>query len=109
MANRGRLLLDIYSERKEAVIQVLYSIQTRREWRKVMCHRTQDGSSLVQNGDEAAAVEIQERQLREFLQEGFNRDQDMKRHAAGLAVQELTTIYNRLKTGNELSGAMHWQ
>lgn len=103
LANRGRLLLDIYSERKEAVIQVLYSIQTRREWRKVMCHRTRDGSCLVQNGDEAAAVEIQERQLREFLQEGFNRDQDMKRHAAELAAQELTTIYNRLKTGNELS------
>ncbi|GAB0878961.1 hypothetical protein ZA09F31_44290 [Escherichia coli] len=101
--NRGSLLMDIYAERKEAVIQVLCSIQTRREWIKVMCHRSRDGSDLAKNGDEELVVKEQERQLTEFLQEGFNRDQDMKRRAAELAALELSEIYYRLKTGQELS------
>ncbi|HBC1011852.1 TPA: hypothetical protein IGZ65_003488 [Escherichia coli] len=89
--NRGTLLLDIYHDRKEAVIQVLNSIQTRREWIKVMCHRSQDGSDLAKNDDEELVVKEQERQLTEFLQEGFYRD------------QELSEIHNRLKTGQQLS------
>ena len=101
--NRGNLLLDIYPQRKEAVIQVLCSIQTRREWIKVMCHRSKDGSDLAHNDDEALVLKEQERQLLEFLREGFNRDQDMKRRAAELAVQELSEIYYRLKTEQELS------
>jgi hypothetical protein len=101
--NRGSLLLDIYFERKEAVIQVLCSIQTRREWLKVLCHRSQDGSDLAQNKDEETVVKEQERQLIGFLREGFNRDQDMKRRAAELAAQEIAEIYHRLKTEQELS------
>lgn len=101
--NRGSLLLDIYPERKEAIIQVLCSIQTRREWLKVMCHRSKDGSDLAQNGDEELVVKEQEKELLKFLREGFNRDQDMKRRAAELAAQELSEIYLRLKTGQELS------
>ncbi|HEM0129378.1 TPA: ATPase, partial [Escherichia coli] len=87
------LLPDIYHDRKEAVIQVLNSIQTRREWIKVMCHRSQDGSDLTQGdkNSEEKVTEEQKRQLTEFLQEGFNRD------------QELSEIYNRLKTGQQLS------
>ncbi|HEL8126639.1 TPA: ATPase, partial [Escherichia coli] len=96
-------LPDIYHDRKEAVIQVLNSIQTRRERIKVMCHRSQDGSDLAKNDDEELVVKEQERQLTEFLQEGFNCDQYMKRRAAELAEQELSKIYNRLKTGKELS------
>jgi hypothetical protein len=103
MENRGSMLLDIYAERKEAIIQVLYSIQTRREWLKVMCHRSKNGSSLVQDGDEGPVVQEQERQLCAFLQEGFNRDQDMKRRAAELAALQLSEIYQRLKTELELS------
>lgn len=101
--NRSSLLLDIYPERKEAIIQVLCSIQTRREWVKVMCHRSKDGSDLAQIGDKQLVVKEQEQQLLEFLREGFNRDQDMKRRAAELAAQELSEIYLRLKTGQELS------
>ncbi|MFI8415940.1 ATPase [Serratia sp. NPDC078593] len=101
--NRGSMGLDIYFERKEAIIQVLCSIQTRREWFKVMCHRSSDGSDLAQNGDEESVVKQQERQLLEFLQEGFNRDQDMQRRAAELAVLELSKVYHRLKTEQELS------
>ncbi|GLR10601.1 ATPase [Mixta theicola] len=98
--NRGSMGLDIYSERKEAIIQVLNSIQTRREWLKVMCHRSKDGSNLAQGGSEQQVVVEQERQLREFLQEGFNRDRDMNRKAAELLVAQ---IYRRLKTEQELS------
>ncbi|MDF7680462.1 ATPase [Enterobacteriaceae bacterium ESL0689] len=101
--NRGNLLLDIYSSRKEAVLQVLYSIQSQREWTKVMCHRNKDGSDLAQNDDEERVLKEQERQLEEFLQEGFNRDQDMKRRAAELALQALSEIYQRLKTEQERS------
>ncbi|EOV6158930.1 hypothetical protein [Enterobacter ludwigii] len=101
--NRSSLLLDIYPERKEAIIQVLCSIQTRREWIKVMCHRSNDGSDLAQIGDKELVVKEQEQELLEFLREGFNRDQDMKRRAAELAAQELSEIYLRLKTGQELS------
>lgn len=101
--NRGSLLLDIYVDRKEAIIQVLYSIQTRREWVKVMCHRCKDGSDLAQNESEEAVTKEQERQLREFLQEGFNRDQDMDRRAAELAALQLSEIFNRLKTEQQLS------
>ncbi|AVE76336.1 hypothetical protein [Klebsiella michiganensis] len=103
MDNRGSLLLDIYSERKEAVIRVLCSIQTRREWLKVMCHRSPDGADLAQVGSEQQVAAEQERQLREFLQEGFNRDLEMDRRAAELAALELSEIYHRLKTGQELS------
>lgn len=101
--NRGSLLLDIYFERKEAVIQVLCSIQTRREWLKVMCHRSPDGADLAQGGSEQQVAAEQERQLREFLQEGFNRDGEMDRRAAELAALKLTEIHNRLKTEQELS------
>lgn len=98
--NRGGYLLDIYTARKEAVLQVLYSIQTRREWTKVMCHRSADGSDLVLGGSEEAVENAQVQQLREFLQEGFNRDEEMDRKAASLII---TDIVARLKTPHELS------
>ena len=101
--NRGSLMLDIYPKRKEAVIQVLCSIQTRREWLKVMCHRSQDGSDLAQNRNEESVVKEQERELLEFLQEGFNRDQDMRRKANDFAALELSEIQDRLKTAQEIS------
>lgn len=101
--NRGSMGLDIYFERKEAVIQVLHSIQTRREWLKVMCRRSKDGTSLAPDGSEQEVAAEQERQLREFLQEGFNRDRDMDRRAAELAARALSEIFDRLKTEQELS------
>lgn len=87
------LVRDIYQDRKEAVICVLKSIQTRMEWNKVLCRMTRDGSSLVRGGDEAATVSRQRLQLVEFLQEGFNRDQDLRK-----AEQELAAVYDRIRT-----------
>ncbi|MNJ11218.1 hypothetical protein D3C77_53870 [compost metagenome] len=92
--NRGNgLIPDLYKQRKDAVIFVLNSIQTRAEWRKVFCRMTSDGSSMSQGDDEWVIVEQQERYLVSFLQLGFNRDQDLYK-----AKGELVAIRERLKT-----------
>lgn len=91
--NRGKgWIPDLYQERKEAVNWVLKSIQTRAEWRKVLCRMTADGVSLSQDDNESAVVEQQEQQLIKFLQEGINQDQELYK-----AKGELTAIYDRLK------------
>ncbi|OWP49776.1 ATPase [Pseudomonas nitroreducens] len=92
--NRGSgWVPDLYQERKEAVICVLRSIQTRSEWSKVLCRMTRDGSSLAQGGNEATVVAGQRQQLVDFLQEGFNRDTDLYK-----AERELAAIYDRIRT-----------
>jgi hypothetical protein len=92
--NYGKRLPDIYSDRKEAVIWVLRSIQTHVEWRKVFCCMTPDGSNLAEGENELEVTERQEQQLVGFLQEGFNRDQDLHR-----AKRELAIIYDRIRPG----------
>ncbi|UVJ46133.1 hypothetical protein NVV94_11660 [Pseudomonas sp. LS1212] len=92
--NRGNgLIPDIYQQRKEAVMWVLKSIQTRAEWRKVLCRMTPDGVSMSQDDNEFAVAEQQEKYLVSFLQLGFNRDQELYKEKSELAV-----IYDRLKT-----------
>jgi hypothetical protein len=71
--------LDIYAERKEAVICVLRSIQTAAEWNKVMCRISEDGSSMAQSGSAFDVAIEQENHLIRFLQEGYNRDDDLRR------------------------------
>ncbi|WP_449104525.1 hypothetical protein [Pseudomonas mohnii] len=93
--NRGDgLIPDIYSDRKEAVIWVLKSIQTVAEWNKVFCRMTSNGESLASGNDEVSVVRQQEQHLVNFLQEGINRDEDMYK-----AKHELTVIYDGLKSG----------
>lgn len=92
-ANRGSgVILDLYQLRKEAVTLVLKSIQTRAEWRKVLCRMTLDGESMASDDSELAVTERQERYLVDFLRLGFNRDQDLHR-----AKQELAAVFERLK------------
>lgn len=86
------LLGDIYRDRKEAIICVLTSIQTVAEWNKVMCRMTTDGSSLVGERNEAEVAKEQEEHLVRFLQEGCNRDEDLKK-----AKWDIQVVYNRLK------------
>ncbi|HEY0289380.1 MAG TPA: hypothetical protein VGC62_20630 [Pseudomonas sp.] len=98
------LLGDIYRERKEAVICVLTSVQTVAEWNKVMCRITVDGSSLRGDESEAQVVEQQVQHLVHFLQEGYNRDQDLhdiykrlkKNIAFGYALDMNDTLFYRL-------------
>ncbi|WP_148250267.1 ATPase [Raoultella terrigena] len=78
--NRGDgIIPDIYHDRKEAIINILSSIQTRREWIKVMTHCSKDGMDLALSYpmSEDALVAWQESELRTFLQEGLNRDDDL--------------------------------
>ncbi len=84
-ADNITLLGDIYTDRKEAVICVLGSIQTVSEWSKVMCRMTVDGSSLQGDSKETDVVKEQAQHLVRFLQEGHNR------------AKELLDIFNRLK------------
>ncbi len=83
---------DIYHERKEAINWILKSIQTRAEWRKVLCRMTADGTSLARADNELEIMEQQEQHLVSFLQEGINQDKELWR-----AKSDLTAIYDRLK------------
>lgn len=86
--NRGDgIIPDIYYNRKKAVITILTSIQTQREWFQVFSHRTADGSDLA-NGNSALKYIVAQKQIdetKEFLQEGLNKDKEMEE------------IYRRLK------------
>ncbi|QIU89835.1 ATPase [Yokenella regensburgei] len=78
--NRGDgIIPDIYFDRKIAIINILSSIQTQREWIKVMTHCSRDGENLALSNpmSEAALVLWQESELRAFLQEGLNRDDEL--------------------------------
>ncbi|WP_218646638.1 hypothetical protein, partial [Pseudomonas umsongensis] len=93
--NYGKgLMPDIYQDRKEAVIWILRSIQTRVEWRKVFCRMTPDGSNLAEAEDELLIIEQQQQKIVDFLREGFNRDQDLHK-----AKRELAVIYDRIRPG----------
>ncbi|CAI8925388.1 ATPase [Pseudomonas sp. IT-P218] len=93
--NYGKgLVLDIYQDRKTAVIWILRSIQTRAEWRKVFCRMTPDGSNLAESEVELLIIEQQEQKLVDFLREGLNRDLDLHK-----AKRELSVIYERIKPG----------
>ena len=86
--NRGnKIIPDIYSDRKDAIIIILASIQTQKEWFEVFSHCTVDGSSLS-GGNPALKYMVSQKQmnnLSDFLQEGMNRDHEME------------TIYRRLR------------
>ncbi|MHC6225419.1 hypothetical protein ACYU03_11710 [Pseudomonas sp. X10] len=86
------LIPDIYQQRKEAVILVLTSIQTKAEWRKVLCRMTPDGSTLASSSNEFSTADAQEQHLVNFLKEGFDRDHDLLK-----AKEELLAIRGRLK------------
>ncbi|MCZ7841438.1 ATPase [Leclercia adecarboxylata] len=78
--NRGDgIIPDIYHDRKKAVLNILSSIQTRREWTKVMTHCSKDGTDLAlsHSMSEDALEAWQESELRTFLQEGLNRDDEL--------------------------------
>jgi len=90
--NRGNHIIpDIYHDRKKAIIHILSSIQTQREWIKVMTHCSRDGQDLALTHplSEEELVAWQESELRTFLREGLNRDKEMdaikKRIRGGVA------------------------
>ncbi|MBY4836662.1 ATPase [Pantoea sp. DY-15] len=94
--NRSKMLIDIYPERKEAVINVLNSIQTKREWKLVFLRMNEKGRAYVNelSVDADNKAEEMEETIIDFLQEGFNRDKDLKDIKARLIV---SNIYKGLK------------
>lgn len=69
--------LDRHHHRKEAVVCILWSIQTCAEWEKVMCRVSADGKPRNELEDISSVVCEQEADLIRFLQIGFNRDDDL--------------------------------
>ena len=80
-------MFDIYHDRKKAILTILDSIQTQREWFQVFSHCNADGSDLAPSNSALKYIVAQRKvnELKEFLQEGVNKDKEMDK------------IYNRLK------------
>lgn len=87
--------LDRYSERKEAVLCVLRSIQSKPEWRKVLSRVNAQGNSPPEGYEELDAVERHERSLVDFLELGKDRDREF--YEIKYERSELAIIYDRLK------------
>ena len=86
---------DRYGERKEAVLCVLRSIQSKPEWRKVLSRVNAQGNGPSEGYDELDAVERHERSLVEFLKLGRERDREL--YEIKYKRSELAIIYDRLK------------
>jgi hypothetical protein len=87
--------LDRYGERKEAVLCVLRSIQTKSEWHKVLSRVNAQGVGPSEGYAELDAVDRHERSLIDFLKLG--RDRDGEFYEIKYKRSELAIIYDRLK------------
>ncbi|MDU9394882.1 hypothetical protein [Pseudomonas sp. zfem002] len=111
--NYGPYFIDRHHDRKEAVICILKSIQTRAEWEKVMCRVTIDGVRKNIDENPALIAKRKEEELVEFLQMGFDRDVELHKKrkeledihgclkdkpAVGYALSMNDTVYYRLNT-----------
>jgi len=88
-------LPDTNKKRKTAVLYILSSIQTKREWKKVLSRITRDGTALP--GNEDAVVKQAEENIRIFLQIGFNKDKELEAIIDKLELRELNQVFKRLK------------
>lgn len=88
----GKTGVDFYGDRKEAVICVLKSVQTRDEWHKVLVRISRDGERIAEDDNERIVSERQQRFLVDFLRVGSNRDEDLYQ-----ARRDLLAIRARLK------------
>lgn len=87
--------LDRYGERKEAVLCVLRSIQTKSEWHKVLSRVNAQGVGPSEGYAELDAVDRHERSLIDFLKLGKDRDGEI--YEIKHKRSELAIIYDRLK------------
>lgn len=88
-------LPDTNKKRKTAVLYVLSSIQTKREWKKVLSRISKDGTALP--GNEDAVVKRAEENIRNFLQIGFNKDKELEAIIDKLELREFNQVFKRLK------------
>ena len=94
-------LPDTGKNRKTAVLYILSSIQTKREWKKVLSRITKNGTAFA--GSEDNAVELAQKNLKIFLQIGFNRDKELEDIIDRLELRDFEAVTNRLK-GNPTYG-----
>ena len=79
---------NFYTKRSEAIIKILHTIQTQREWVQVMKNIELDTEKLDAAKSDAVAAE-NEQKLREFLSLGFfNLNSKYEQHYAELINQE---------------------
>jgi len=93
-------LPDVGHERKKAVLTILSSIQTKREWGEVLVRMTADGMKLTGSAGSLAqekVVKRQEQVIRTFLQTGLNQDKQLDELIRRLALQDFHEVYQRLK------------
>lgn len=88
-------LPDTNKNRKTAVLYILSSIQTKREWKKVLTRITKEGT--VFPGNEDAVVKLAQKNLSAFLQIGFNRDKELEAIIDKLNMRDFDEVMNRLK------------
>lgn len=88
-------LPDTNKNRKRAVLHILSSIQTKREWKKVLTRITKDGT--VFPGNEDAIVKLAQENLTTFLQIGFNRDKELEAIIDKLNLRDFDEVMSRLK------------
>lgn len=94
-------LPDTNHNRKKAVLTILSSIQTQREWLKVLTRMTPNGmvSPLAKKSKEAEIKVVKENEeiIRKSLQVGFARDKEFDGLINKLALQDFKETYNRLR------------
>ncbi|MCH2697896.1 hypothetical protein OGY14_02050 [Citrobacter sp. Cpo073] len=86
---------DTNHERKKAVLFILSSIQTKREWKKVLTRITAMGT--VYPGNEDAIVKMAQKNIRIFLQTGIDSDDDLDDIIDKLELRDFDELVSRLK------------
>ncbi|MDK1234755.1 hypothetical protein [Cronobacter turicensis] len=89
------ILPDTNKNRKTAVLYILSSIQTKREWKKVLTRITKDGTAFP--GNEDAVVTQAQENLKIFLQIGRDRDKELDDIIDKLQLRDFNEVVNRLK------------
>lgn len=89
------IIPDTNHERKKAVLFILSSIQTKREWKKVLTRITADGT--VYPGNEDAIVKMAQKNIRIFLQTGIDSDDELDNIIDKLELRDFDELVSRLK------------
>lgn len=94
-------LPDTNHYRKKAILAILSSIQTKREWLKVLSRMTPDGIAnplaKVSKEAELKIVKQNEDIIRKTLQIGFERDRELDALIDKLELRDFNETYNRLR------------
>ncbi|MDI9280453.1 hypothetical protein QMZ65_24885 [Pantoea sp. EABMAA-21] len=92
---------DTAHQRKKAVLTILSSIQTKREWAEVLIRMTGNGEKVagapISKLGQARLIKQQEELIRTALQIGINQDHRLNEMIKRLELQDFREVYRRLK------------